>query len=64
MRNMSFAFTKDQFRARAKIVTRRLGWWDVYPGEILCGVERVMGFKKGEKIVRMGLIEVLESGGE
>lgn len=64
MRNMSFALTKGPYRARIKLVTRRLGWWDVYPGEILCGVERVMGFKKGERIARMGLIEVLGSGGE
>lgn len=64
MRNMSFGLTKEQFRARTKTVTRRLGWWVVAPGEIICGVERVMGFKKGEKLVKMGEIEVLESGGE
>lgn len=53
--------TTDQFRARTKGVTRRLGWWNVKPGEILCGVEKGQGLKKGEKIVRLGLIRVRDA---
>lgn len=64
MRNMSFSLTTGPFRAHTKIVTRRLGWWNVTPGEVICGIERGMGLKKGEKIVRMGMIEVIECGGE
>ena len=58
-RNISFAMTTQQFRERTKDVTRRLGWWTLKPGTILCGVEKGMGLKKGEKVKRLGLIEVV-----
>ena len=61
MRNISFALTKRQFIARTKTVTRRLGWWDLVPGDRLMGVEKAMGLKPGEKIVRLGLIEVVSA---
>lgn len=59
-RNMSFALTTKQFKARTKRVTRRLGWDYLQPGDLLWGVEKAMGLslKKGEKINRLGLIEV------
>lgn len=38
MRLMSFALTTPQFYARLKDVTRRLGWEDLVPGELLCGI--------------------------
>ena len=63
-RNMSFAMTTQQFRDRTKTVTRRLGWWTVKPGEILCGVEKGMGLKKGEKVKRLGLIEIVSARNE
>lgn len=63
-RNMSFAMTTPQFRDRSKTVTRRLGWWFVKPGDVLCGVEKGMGLKKGEKIKRLGLIEVVDARNE
>ena len=58
-RNISFSMTTPQFRDRTKTVTRRLGWWALKPGTVLCGVEKARGLKKGEKIRRLGLIEIL-----
>lgn len=58
MRNMSFKITTDQFRDRSKRVTRRLGWWDLKPGERLQGIEKGQGLKKGEKVVKLGVILV------
>jgi len=58
-RNISFSLTTPQFRNRTKTVTRRLGWWALKPGTVLCGVEKVRGLKKGEKVKRLGLIEVV-----
>lgn len=59
MRNISFALTETQFRARTKTVTRRLGWETLKPGALLCGVRKAMGLKPGEKIVRLGVIRVV-----
>ena len=58
-RNISFSLTKEQFRNRTKTVTRRIGWKNLKSGEILCAVEKAQGLKKGEKVVRMGLIRVV-----
>jgi len=58
-RNMSFALTTEQFKNRTKTVTRRLGWWFLKPGDVICGVEKCRGLKKGEKIKRLGLIEIV-----
>lgn len=60
-RNISFALTKPQFRAKTKTVTRRVGWKNARAGEVLCGVEKAQGLKKGEKIVRLGYIEVVSA---
>lgn len=54
MRLMSFALTTPQVRARTKTVTRRLGWTTLKPGDLLQPVEKVMGFKPGEKVKRVG----------
>lgn len=56
LKNMSFALTTQQFKD--KTVTRRFGWHFLQPGDILCGVEKCMGFKKGEKIKKLGLIRI------
>lgn len=56
MRNMSFMHTKEQFRARTKFVTRRVGWWNLNPLDILQGVEKAQGLKKGEKVKPLVLI--------
>lgn len=64
MRNMSFSLTTPQFRARTKTVTRRLGWWHLKPGDVVMGVEKGMGLKPGEQIVRLGPIRIVDTRGE
>lgn len=59
MRNMSFMLTTEQFKNRTKTVTRRLGWWNLKPGEIVNAVEKSQGLKKGEKIVSLGKIKII-----
>jgi len=58
-RNISFAKTKQQIRDRSKTVTRRFGWAFLKSGDILCGVEKGMGLKKGEQVVRLAMIDVV-----
>ena len=58
-RNMSFALTTEQFINRTKTVTRRFGWGFLKPGDVVCGVEKSMGLKKGEKIKRLGMIRIV-----
>ncbi|MBL4800733.1 MAG: hypothetical protein JKY45_02495 [Emcibacter sp.] len=58
-RNISFAMTTQQVRNRTKTVTRRYGWLFLKPEEILNGVEKAMGLKKGEKINRLCQIRVV-----
>ncbi len=59
MRNISFAITTEQVRSRTKTVTRRLGWVNLKEGEILQGVEKCQGLKKGEKIQPLCKIQVI-----
>jgi len=58
MRLMSFSMTTAQVYAREKDVTRRDGWFKLQPGTLLCGVEKGMGLKLGEKVVRICVIRV------
>ena len=58
--NMSFSLTKPQVRAQEKDVTRRLGWWNLEPGDVLWAVEKAMGLKKGEHVKRLALIRVVK----
>lgn len=60
-RNISFAKTTRQFRERTKTVTRRKGWKDVKPGQILNGCVQCMGLKPGQAIERLGQIRVLSA---
>jgi len=53
-RLMSFALTEQQMRDQSKTVTRRRGWGFLKPGDTLYAVNKVMGFKKGEKPERIG----------
>jgi hypothetical protein len=57
---MSFALTKDQIIDRSKTVTRRAveTWNNLQAGDRLKAVNRVMGFRLGEKQVVLGQIEV------
>ncbi len=60
-RNMSFSMTTAQFLARTKTVTRRFGWWFLKGGEVVMGVEKSRGLKKGETVVPLGPIRVLSA---
>lgn len=59
MRNISFSLTEPQFLDGSKTVTRRLGWTSIKPGDRLMACRKCMGLKPGEKIVRLGEIEVV-----
>lgn len=58
-RNMSFAMTTGQMYRREKDVTRRFGWWFLIPGDVINAVEKAMGLKPGEKVVRICQIRVV-----
>ena len=59
MRNMSFSKTTEQVRNKTKTVTRRFGWWFLKPGDRVQAVEKAMGLKKGEKVKRICVIEIV-----
>lgn len=59
MRNMSFALTTAQARAKTKTVTRRLKWDNAKPGDRIQQVVKGMGLKKGEKVEKIHVIEVV-----
>lgn len=59
MRNMSFMLTTQAMYQRQKTVTRRLGWDFLRRGDKVRAVEKGMGLKKGEKVVPIGVIQVL-----
>ncbi len=64
MRNMSFAMTTEQVKARTKIVTRRFGWWFLNPGDKVQAVVKSMGLKKGQKVERLAVIEIVSTRAE
>lgn len=64
MRLISFYYTTRQFIDGSKDVTRRKGWANLKPGTRLMAVEKAQGLKKGEKVKRLGEIEVLEADRE
>ncbi len=59
MRQISFALTTPQFIAGTKTVTRRNGWIKLKAGDRLMAVEKGMGLKRGEKVKKLGVIEVV-----
>ena len=61
MRNMSFALTTPQVRARTKDVTRRLGWDDLKPGDRVCAVVKGQGIPKGGHVERICVIECVSN---
>ena len=63
-RNMSFSMTTEQIRKGTKTVTRRMGWWNLKPGEIVNACVKCMGLKKGEKIEMIRQIRVVSTRGE
>ena len=56
--------TTDQIKARTKTVTRRFGWWFLTPGDVVRGVEKAMGLKKGEKIKPLAMVRIVSTGAE
>lgn len=54
MRHMSFFLTQRQVRERSKTVTRRLGWKDAKPGDLVQPVVKGQGLKKGETVEKIG----------
>lgn len=66
-RLMSVTLTEQAVVDRTKTVTRRLGWWKdkngrhlLHPGDHLTLCRKVMGRKKGEPLVRLAEVEVLD----
>lgn len=57
---MSVAFTEQAVIERRKTVTRRKGWLFVKPGDRLTLCRKVMGRKKGEPLVRLAEVEVVD----
>lgn len=60
-RNMSFMMTTNQVRARIKTVTRRFGWAFLKPGDIVMAVAQGQGFRRGQRVERLGLIRILST---
>lgn len=58
-RLMSVSLTERQVRDRAKLVTRRLGWLMLEPGDRLTLCRKVMGRRKGEPLVRIVDVDVV-----
>jgi hypothetical protein len=58
MRNMSFQLTTDPIRRRAKTVTRRLGWKNLKPGDLIQACEKCQGLRPGEKLNRLCILRV------
>ena len=54
MRNMSFAATQQQILDQTKMVTRRIGWRFLKPGDIIQPVNKCQGLKAGEHPVKLG----------
>lgn len=59
MRQISFSLTIPQILARAKTVTRRVGWETLEVGTLLQGVERGQGLKKGDKVKKLSVVRVI-----
>jgi hypothetical protein len=64
MRNMAFSLTTAQVRSGTKTVTRRLGWSNLRPGDEFCAIEKGMGLKKGEKVVRLARLRCVSNDPE
>jgi hypothetical protein len=58
VRNISFMLTTEQIRARTKTVTRRMGWKHAKAGDLLQGIVKGQGLKKGEKIEHLAVIRI------
>ncbi len=61
MKLMAFSLTTPQMRDRSKDVTRRIGWGDLKAGDQVCAIVKGQGLKKGQKVERIGVIEVVSN---
>lgn len=61
MRNISCQLTTQQVIERTKFVTRRLGWKNLKPGDLLQICEKCMGLKKGEKPRKLAKVRVVSA---
>lgn len=59
-RLISVALTESAVRDRAKTVTRRLGWHHLTAGTQLTLCRKVMGRRKGEPLVRICDVQVVD----
>jgi hypothetical protein len=57
---MSVSLTEDAVRARTKTVTRRLGWLMLKRGDRVTLCRKVMGRRKGEPLVRICDVEIVD----
>jgi hypothetical protein len=57
---MSVSLTEPQVRDRSKTVTRRAGWISLQPGTRLTLCRKVMGRRRGEPLVQIVDVEVLD----
>lgn len=58
VRHMSFALTTRQMQEKTKTVTRRKGWLFLKVGDRLQAVVQGQGLQKGEKVKKLGVIEI------
>lgn len=62
MRNMSFMLTTQAARNQTKTVTRRFeSWMKLQRGALVQQVVKGMGLKKGEKIEKIHVIQILSN---
>jgi hypothetical protein len=61
MRNMYFSATTQQIIDRTKTVTRRLGWEDLEPGELIQAIEKGQGLKKGEHVRKLAVLRIVSN---
>jgi hypothetical protein len=57
---MSVSLTEGAVSDRSKTVTRRMGWLTLQPGTRLTLCRKVMGRRRGEPLVRIADVEVLD----
>lgn len=59
-RLISFFLTTPQFLDGSKDVTRRMGWLHAKKGDVLEAVHKGQGIPKGQKVQRLGKIELVD----
>ena len=59
-RLMSVSLTEDAVRERRKTVTRRTGWLFLQPGTRLTLCRKVMGRRRGEPLVKIVDVEIVD----